>query len=140
MTSNKWKKILKAVMKIASLLLGLAFIYCFFRGRFVWAGVFVIAAGISYAFRGLPFVAIFTLSGLMFILFAYERYISISILIVMSVMLIILVLDLILMVRLIASGKLRTLDKSKPEKAFELWRENEITYRLWNKLKHKVYG
>jgi len=75
------------------------------------------------------------LSGLAIILVAYKSYILFAI--VALVALTMCVCDFILLVRFMASGKYRTFDKPQRVKLFECLKENEITFKLWNKLKRK---
>jgi hypothetical protein len=135
MLKNGWIRILKAVLKRVPLLLVLTSTYYGVQGRLALAGILFIAAGILLSFWRFPYFIFFILGGLAILLSAYKYYILV--LIVAPVVLAITVLDTILSIRLLASGKLRTLDKSKGESPLECMRENEITFKVWDKLKPK---
>ena len=143
MSKNKGREIFKTLLKCIPFLLVvcaliLAFDCCISHGRLVWAGTIFIVLGIVSAYWFYPYLMPFflcSLSGFALILMAYKSYIFFSL--VVLVVFTICVFDFILLVKLMRSSKFRTFDKSKPEKVFEWLKENEITYRLWSKLRHK---
>ena len=135
MLINGWARILKTFLEVAIFILLLGSGYYIVHGRFGLAGVLFIAAGILSSFWGFPYFVFFILYGLMFVLVAYKMIILS--LIVALVAFTISVFDMVSLNRLMESGKLRTLDKSKGESPLKCMRENEITFKLWNKLKLK---
>jgi len=138
MLEDKWKKILKVVLQVVLLSLLLpATMYCILQGRSAWAGVLLIAAGILGVLWELPYATFLILFGLLGISSAYmeNHLVMIAALILALVGGVIAILDVIPLIKLITSGKYRTIDKTHIP---EYLKENEITYRWWNKFKLKL--
>jgi hypothetical protein len=134
-------KILMIILKVAlktapSIILLLYSIYYITQENFKMAGILFIATGIIEFFWKLPYFMYLILTGLAIVLISYKNsvFMIIGALILMLVALAIIIFDLILLFRLMAGGKMRTIDKSEKGKFIECLRENEITFILWNKL------
>jgi len=135
MPKNNRKKVLwlkRAIQKGTLLVLGLASLYCFFKGKLVLSGFFFLIIGILNPFFGLPYTILFILISLALILLAYEKIICLIIAgLVISV---IALADAVPLIRLMKSGKHREMRSGE----FSVWlKENEVTYKLWNRLKRK---
>lgn len=131
MSENKEKKVLlkkRHIIGKLPLLLGLVSLYCFLQGRLVWSGIFFIFAGILNPLAGLPYVILFILIGLMFILLACKKMFLLWI--VACVITIIAYFDSVPLIR----SKYHIANKSE---FLAYLRENEVTYKLWNKLRRK---
>ena len=137
MTKNIRKRFLlkKAVLRKVLLVLALVSLYCLLQGKFVWSGTLFLVIGILTPFSGLPYAALFFLIGLTSILIAYKKIILL--LIVALFITSIAILDAIPLIRSVISRKPFATDKSDIESFLRILKENEITYKLWNKLKHK---
>jgi hypothetical protein len=140
MLENKKNKRIKFIVRLALIELPmLAMFFFIFKDRFAWAGVFCIISGILSIGRS-PHFVIIILTGLFFILLAYAKYsifLKISFFLLALLLMTILVVDMIMLIRLARSDACRIEAKSEKGKALELLRDNEITYRLWRKLKQK---
>ncbi|MGA2092079.1 MAG: hypothetical protein ABSH16_01545 [Sedimentisphaerales bacterium] len=135
--------ILKVVLKTApSMILLLYSIYYITQENFKMAGILFIATGIIEFFWKFPYFMFLILTGLAIVLVSYKNsvFMKIGALIILLVVFVIIIFDLILLFRLMASGKMQTIDKSEKGKALEYLRENEITFMLWNKLTQKKIG
>lgn len=133
------QKIMKAVMKRVPLLLSLISLYYFTQRNFLWAGLLLILSGIVSSFWKFPYFVITIICGFIVVLITYKNIIPaiILVLVISFIAILIFFSNLILLLRLLTSGKLRTIDKSEKGKVLEVLRENEITFKLWNKLKSK---
>jgi hypothetical protein len=122
-----------------SLLLLLISFYFFFYNHFVLTGILIIAAGILAAFSNFPYIAILILFGLAIMLFPYKENVVVMVTICMLALFMVVManFNLISLFRLKRNGKLY--DKSKEGKLliFEYLKDDEITHRVWNRLKQK---
>lgn len=125
----------KALVKIITLLLTFAAIYCGFQGRLVWLGILFLIAGSLALLTGFTYGILVILGSFLFILiglFGVQQ--PFFWLPVALVMVIVAFLDLIPLLRLMRSGKHR---KFTQEQFYAFSRENEVVYKLWKKLKGK---
>jgi hypothetical protein len=113
---------------------------CISYDKFVWAGVLFIAMGIvNTYFLGLSFTITFILIGLMLVSDGYEKSGLATIFVAFA--LAILIANGILMYKSIAGGALERLEilgKSNRFALFDYLKENDITWILLNKLKHRL--
>lgn len=120
------------ILKRVPLVLALASFYYYLRGTLVWSGILFLLVGVLSPFSGLPYAILFILVGLMVILLVYEK--TVLLIIVGLFITVIALCDLVPLIRLIKSGKHRVMTSEE----FSVWlKENEATYKLWEKLKRK---